>query len=174
MPTARAPPTTRVHCGTAVVMSVLRSGAGSTSSCRTPSTISPRSACIFSWAPRSPSNPARVARSGATSANPFVPVEKYSPPGTSPVSNDRPTSFDRMWGRFPSGVIISISTASRQRPSTAGHSSVPCSVSWPFSAWAPIVLHAVKTHPGSHGKKPSALLAKLWRTASAIEWWSYS
>ena len=40
--------------------------------------------------------PARRARSGATSVNWLVPVMRYSPPGVSPVSHDRPVRVQRM------------------------------------------------------------------------------
>ena len=121
-PTARAPPTSRVHCGTAVDDERVALGLPArTSSCSTPSTISPRSAAIRSSAPRRPSKPGRASRGrGRRRRSRSCRSRKYSPPGTSPVSNDSPTSFERMCGRLPSGVIISISTASRHRGSTAG------------------------------------------------------
>ena len=36
-----------------------------------------------------------------------------------------------------------------------------------------MVLQAVNTQPGSHGKKPSSLASKLCFTASTMLWWSY-
>ena len=124
----------------------------------------PRRAAIFGPPSRSDRSVPRSARSGATSAKPLVPVRKYSPPGTSPVSNDRPVGLRADVRQVAVGrEHLALDGAAPARPRSVAQWSVPCSVSWPFSAWAPLVLQAVNTQPGSHGKKPSSLAAKLRR-----------